>query len=833
MYSVRFQKAEESSRSAGAKGMNLIKLTKNGLPVPGGFIIQTNALTRFMEDNGLQADQEQMERAIMNGTFSKELREELTASFYELRESYASVAVRSSSASEDLEGASFAGQYETYLNIKTEEEFLGKVKECWASFFSARVSGYKEKMNNDTAEQLMGVVVQGLINSEVSGVIFSRNPVTHDDGELMISASYGLGEAIVSGSVTPDTFIVNKDTFQIEKEIGLKEMYIVSKDEGVTEKETTADMRNRFCLDDESIKELAMLTIKTEELYGYPVDLEFGFAENKLYLLQARPITTIVQDQKAADEEREFIMTPRDQKEFWLNMEANIEGPVSPLFASLIVPALEYGLKESTKAFPVMGIEIERVKLHQGRVFSRQHKTDDKLPAEQLEALFPVLADRMYDIIQETFLPFYQKLDELAHTDHTPETALNAFRNLQDFYLKGYAEHFNIVFPQVALNMILESMYGQVEKENTSLLYEMLAGVMNKSLETDRQLWLLSGQVKDSPELRRVFTVSHADELHQTLLQSNEGKRFLEQVGEFLQEYGWRSVKSHDLIEETWAENPYFALANIQNYVRNGYDFDSEFHKTIEKRKQLYADFMDRIEDDGFRETFDRYYQWTLSSSVIKDDHHFYIDAMLDAKARLCLLKIGELLQKQGVIDDREEMWYLYSDEVEKALASPVPMQEKAAERKQLFQQYQSLEAPAYLGTPTSEQLKMAEQITGSITEDEKNTEHQIYGLAASSGIASGPVKVIRDASEFSRFSTGDVLVCKMTTPLWTSLFQDAKAVITDTGGILSHAAIIAREYGLPAVLGTRAATDRLNDGDIVTVDGTNGKITIVKRASC
>lgn len=480
-----------------------------------------------------------------------------------------------------------------------------------------------------------------------------------------------------------------------------------------------------------------------------------------------------------------------------------------------------------------MGIEIERVKLHQGRVFSRQHKTDDKLPAEQLEALFPILADRMYDIIQETFLPFYQKLDELAHTNHTRETALDAFRNLQDFYLKGYEEHFNIVFPQVALNMMLESMYGQIEKENTSLLYEMLAGVMNKSLETDRQLWLLSGQVKDSPELRRVFTVSPADELHQTLLQSNEGKRFLEQVGEFLQEYGWRSVKSHDLLEETWAENPYFALANIQNYVRNGYDFDSEFHKTIEKRKQLYAAFMEKIEDDGFREKFDRYYQWTLSSSVIKDDHHFYIDAMLDAKARLCLLKIGELLEKQGVIDDREDMWYLYSDEVEKALASPVPMQEKAAERKQLFQQYQLLEAPAYLGTPTPEQLQAAEQITGSITEDEKNTEHHIYGLAASSGIASGPVKVIRDASEFSLFSSGDVLVCKMTTPLWTSLFQDAKAVITDTGGILSHAAIIAREYGLPAVLGTRAATDRLNDGDIVSVDGTNGKITIVKRASC
>ncbi|MCC9022339.1 PEP/pyruvate-binding domain-containing protein [Bacillus nakamurai] len=832
MYSVLFNKAEESSRLAGAKGMNLIKLRKNGLPVPDGFVIQTNALTRFIEDNQLQGGDEQMGRAIMNGTFSKELKDELTASFYELRESYASAAVRSSSASEDLEGASFAGQYETYLNIKTEEEFLGKVKECWASFFSARVSRYKEKMQNDITEPLMGVVVQGLIESEVSGVIFSRNPLTHDDRELMISASYGLGEAIVSGSVTPDTYIVNKETFQIEKEIGLKEMFMFSQAEGVAEKETSTDMRSRFCLDDERVKELAELTKKTEALYGYPVDLEFGIAENKLYLLQARPITTIEQDQKAADEKREFMMTPLDQKDFWLNMEANIEGPVSPLFASLIVPALEYGLQQSTKTFPVMGVEIERVKLHQGRIFSKQKKIAEQPPSEQTEALFPVLAERMYDIINETFLPFYKELDELGHVTHTPESALDAFQKLKAFYLKGYEEHFNIIFPQVALSMKLEAMYGQIEEENITLLYEMLAGVMNKSLETDRHLWLLALEVNNSPALRHVFSTYHADELHQTLLQSEGGKRFLQQVGHFLEEFGWRSVKSHDLIEETWAENPYFALSNIQNYVRSGYDFDSEFGKTIEKRKQLYASFLEKIEDDGFRKTFDRYYQWTLSSSVVKDDHHFYIDAMLDAKARLCLLKIGELLKEQGVIDHREDIWYLYGDEVEEALTSPEPMQEKAAERKQLLRDYQLLEAPAYLGTPTAEQLQVAEQITGSITEDEKNTEHHIYGLAASSGIASGPVKIIRDAGEFSRFSSGDVLVCKMTTPLWTSLFQDAKAVITDTGGILSHAAIIAREYGLPAVLGTRAATDRLKDGDIVTVDGTSGKITIVKRAS-
>lgn len=253
--------------------------------------------------------------------------------------------------------------------------------------------------------------------------------------------------------------------------------------------------------------------------------------------------------------------------------------------------------------------------------------------------------------------------------------------------------------------------------------------------------------------------------------------------------------------------------------------------KTKEKREKLYNEFLESIEDPGLRTEFDRYYQWTLNSANIKDDHHFYIDAMLDAKARIFLLKIGELLAENGVIQDREDLWFLYDDEVEQALLHPVSLQEKAEKRRQIFHEYELAQAPAYLGTPTKEQLKAAEEIVGAVIEDEKNTENHIFGIAASSGIATGPVKIIRDANEFSQFAPGDVLVCKMTTPLWTSLFQDAKAIITDTGGILSHAAIIAREYGIPAVLGTRTATERLRDGDIITVDGSSGKITVVSRS--
>ncbi|MDR4433166.1 PEP/pyruvate-binding domain-containing protein [Bacillus tequilensis] len=830
MYSVIFRQAEESSRLAGAKGMNLIKLTKHGLPVPDGFIIQTNALARFMEENQLHETSESIESGIIAGTFSDELKEELTDSFYKLRESYRSVAVRSSSASEDLEGASFAGQYETYLNIKTEEEFLAKVKECWGSFFSGRVSTYKKKMNNQITEPLMGIVVQGLIDSEVSGVIFSRNPVTHDDRELLISASYGLGEAVVSGSVTPDTFIVNKSSFEIQKEIGTKEIYMESAAEGIAEKETSEDMRKRFCLTDEQVIELAEITKKTEDLYGYPVDIEFGIANHQVYLLQARPITTIEQDKKAAEEKRSFMMTDADMKDFWINMESNIEGPVSPLFSSFIVPAMEYGLKRNMQKFP-LGAIAEEVKLYRGHIYSKNqggHQPDEDCGKE----IFPILSERMYDIIKHTYLPFYETLDQLAQTDHTAESALDAFRKLKAFYLRAYDEHFNIVFPQMLLTNKLRAMYQHIQGESeTAHFYEMLTGKMNKSLETDRCLWLYSVEVRENPNLLAIFENTEPEQLQEKLEQTDEGRHFLKNIHEFLQDYGWRSVKSHDLIEQIWAENPYFALANIQNYVRNGYHFDNEFQKTKEKREKLYHDFLENIEDPHVREQFDQYYQWTLNSANIMDDHHFYIDAMLDAKARVFLLKVGELLVKHGVIQDREDLWFLYDDEVENALLHPVSLQEKAEKRRQAFHEYELAKAPAYLGTPTKEQLKIAEEIVGAVIEDEKNTENHIFGIAASSGIATGPVKIIRDASEFSQFASGDILVCKMTTPLWTSLFQDAKAIITDTGGILSHAAIIAREYGIPAVLGTRTATERLRHGDIVTVDGSSGKITVVSRA--
>ncbi|CAM5326894.1 phosphotransferase [Bacillus safensis FO-36b] [Bacillus safensis subsp. safensis] len=248
MYSVLFHAAEESASLAGAKGLNLIKLNNHGLPVPDGFIIKTNSFASFLSYHNLQPAEQNLSQKIKEASFPLQMEAELLSSFQSLRKTYPSVAVRSSSVAEDLEGASFAGQYETYLNIKTNEEFLQAVKECWSSYFAARVTEYKEEMNENEEEMpLMAVVVQGLIHSDVSGVIFSENPVSGKTNEMMLTASYGLGEAIVSGLVTPDTFIVDKENFSIEKTLWAKELQIVPFQEGVIEEPVSEEMAGQFC----------------------------------------------------------------------------------------------------------------------------------------------------------------------------------------------------------------------------------------------------------------------------------------------------------------------------------------------------------------------------------------------------------------------------------------------------------------------------------------------------------------------------------------------------------------------------------------------------------
>lgn len=300
MFTVVLNEADrEPLRRIGSKALQLARMSGCGIAVPGGFVVTSEALDRFLSHNGIQlnAGDNGLEARILEASVPDDVHREVADAYAQLKESEGrreiAVAVRSSCSAEDLEEASFAGQYETILNVTDLPHLLESLKRCWASLFSARVQGYalQSRIDWNIRDWPMGVLVQLMVQAEVSGVAFSMNPVTQNNREMVINASYGLGEAVVSGLVTPDMYCIDKQSGSIQKELGCKEMKIVAAVKGTVEADTTEEEQNRFCLTKEQVRLLAEQIQTIEAIYGNPVDIEFAVKNSRVYILQARPIT--------------------------------------------------------------------------------------------------------------------------------------------------------------------------------------------------------------------------------------------------------------------------------------------------------------------------------------------------------------------------------------------------------------------------------------------------------------------------------------------------------------------------------------------------------------
>ena len=289
---------QESLLEVGSKALHLANIINEGVNIPNGFVLKANALKNFMKEHSLHTQVHKAEfiDLFMEAPLPKEIEKEVLSSYEKLKELTGSVdlsvAVRSSSSAEDLKDASFAGQYETILNVCDEEQLLYALKQCWASLFSDRVREYAAQKEISLDAFPMGILIQEMVFPDVSGVIFSLNPITQDPNEIIINASYGVGEAIVSGIVTPDTFIVNKETKSIMKDLGLKEVKILPLNNQIVEVETTPEESDSYCLNDEGILALESVTSKLEEFYEFPVDIEFAIKDDTIFVLQSRPITS-------------------------------------------------------------------------------------------------------------------------------------------------------------------------------------------------------------------------------------------------------------------------------------------------------------------------------------------------------------------------------------------------------------------------------------------------------------------------------------------------------------------------------------------------------------
>lgn len=791
----------------GVKAANLGELIHAGFDVPEGFV-------------GIGVDDDEMIRAAAHW-------------------GDVPLAVRSSSAAEDLGDASFAGQYESVLDVRGPDELAAAVRRVRASLATERVRRYQAGVSADAVGRI-GVVVQRQVAADVSGVAFTANPVTGAD-EIVVSAVRGLGERLVSGEVDPDEWVVRGDA-------------------AVCLRAPEQSAR------DEQVVEVAEVARRVAAHFGFPVDIEWAFQGDKLWLLQARPITALPAPATPA-------AAPVDVPDGYWERESHFTQPISPMTRMF----LGVNTRALTVACGDVGLPLDGLEWRElgGWVYLRVVPLGGKEPPP-----LPAWLARPVNALMSRAHPLLRRrvarLEEVERTDHLLGTVARWWnedravfaarvRELQGVPLptmsdEDLARHFDeslrfaadaltlhhrlhladVAFP-VRLAMFCKEHLGWAEGE----VLEMLAGLSEASTEPGRALAALAALANARPRVRDLILQS--DDSAMARLEEVDDT-FANAFSAYLHEYGCRALR-YDVAEPTLGELPAVALGLVRDQLVRGYDADARAAAQREKRDatvtRARAELAGRPAD--VREQFEWLLERAERSYPVREDNEFYLVSAPLALIRYAALEIGRRLAERDRLDRPDDVFFLEAAEAGGVLADGRELRELVGRREGELARARAHPAPATYGPPppppvlaglpplVQEYLRAVLLSVELVLEAERSGDRQdgadgvLEGISASSGTYTGPVRVILHEGEFGKIRAGDVLVCPITSPVWSVLFASVGALVTDTGGILSHAAIIAREYHIPAVVATGNATTLLHDGQLVTVDGYAGVVTIAQ----
>jgi len=873
----------------GGKAANLGEMVVAGLPVPPGFCLTVAAYRTFIRATGLDetirsilaetrlddpADVE-AKTARIRGLIAEQqvpamMAQQILNSYHRLGQelgvtgaAQVPVAVRSSATAEDLPTASFAGQQDTYLNVRGADELLEHIKYCWASLWTARAVTYRTRQGFDHHQVYMAVVVQAMIGSEVSGIMFTANPITGNRGEAVINASWGLGEAIVSGLVSPDTFIVRKsDGHTLSRQIATKEHMIEYAQEGGTvELVTPAERQDAPALSDDQVAELVTLGQQIETHYGAPQDIEWACAQGRFYILQTRAITTLTAPSAQAAGEIEYNRT--------MFLELFPE-PLSPVFLSAIAPLFQGVLDFTFEALgfkPPQGMEAVGV-------FYNQLYFNRNCIAAALEPLSPQVREPMVSQIVNPFEHHeHGKRGELSLAFVGMVTRLLRFMVSFPDQLPGVVASYQAEVAEVAalplettpdrevvahirelvfgtasrlmnydflmillikrtyqiLGLLLERYFGEEAEEISSKLISGVTG--NVTMETNTALWDLAQVARDSPTVSDLLRRHSEREVGAYLEQTPEGRAFLDELERFLSEYGHREIRL-DILYPTWVEDPSPVFGFLRGYLDagGGQSPHAQQARLVQQRQELTKAVQARMEQDFVgRHLVWPIFRWVLGHTQIhtreRDTMHFELTRMFPPFRQL-LLELGRRWREQSLIAQPEDVFFLSLDELEEVAESPRSMHEEVRARRAEFE--------ANKLRPCPDIIRGSQEIYAEGARPAEATEGQLQGIASSPGVVTGMARLIRGPEEFGKLRNGDILVAPLTNPVWTPLFAIASGVVTEVGGILSHGAIVAREYGIPAVMGVAGATKLVQEGQMMTVDGNKGIVYLeMGEAAC
>ena len=861
-----FQEIEKGQLSlVGGKGLNLGELSNiQGIEVPEGFCVTTVGYEKAIEQNeNLQTLLQQLTKLKLEdraqiGEMSKEIREviiavQIPSDVVEAVAHYLSrfgnehaYAVRSSATAEDLPYASFAGQQDTYLNIIGKEAILQHVRKCWASLFTERAVMYRMQNGFEHNQVSICVVVQKMVFPQASGILFTADPVTSNRKVLSIDASFGLGEALVSGLVSADNYKVKEGKIT-ETMIATKKLAIYAVKEGGTEtKQIDSAQQKIQTLSERQILQLAQIGRQIEAYFGCPQDIEWCLARNTFYIVQSRPITTLYPIPEENDGENHVYisvghqqmmidaMKPLGLSFFLLTTSAPMRKAGGRLFVDatqqLASPASrEYLINTLGKSDPLVRDALTTIIERDNFITLLP---DDEKEKSVGKGVPPVSTQPEIEndpaIVTELIKNSEASLEELKET-----MQLKSGVDVLDFILEDIQQLKKVLFNPQSIAVIMAGMNASTwinEKMEQWLGEKNAADTLSQSVQNNitSEMGLALMEVADviRPYEEVIAYLQHVenDSFLDELVQFKGGEKAREAIDAFLNKYGMRCSGEIDITKTHWSEKPTTIIPMILNNIR---DFEygaskRKFEEGLQEALKKEEELVDRLQQlpDGKQKVEE-------TKRMIRNIRNFigYREypkyGMINRYFiyKQALLKEAEQLVQSGVIHEVDDIYYLTFEELHEVVRTKKLNYELIHKQKNDYKLYEKLTPPRIM---TSD----GEIITGKYKRENLPAD-AIAGLPVSSGVVEGRARVILNMEE-ANLEEGDILVTAFTDPGWTPLFVSIKGLVTEVGGLMTHGAVIAREYGLPAVVGVENATKLIKDGQRIRVHGTEGYIEVL-----
>lgn len=802
---------------AGGKGASLGEMTRAGIPVPSGFVVLADTFERFIEETDLNVEidnllhdvdiqamhtiekaSEEIQSLIKNAKMPEDIAKDILTNFEKLGAEF--VAVRSSATAEDSASAAWAGQLDSYLNT-TKDNLLEKVQDCWASLFTPRAIFYRFEKDLHKTKISVAVVVQKMVNSEKSGIAFSVHPVTEDYNQIIIEAGFGLGEAIVSGQITPDSYVVEKEPRRIiDINVSDQSKALYRKFGGGNEWKELGEAGSKQVLSEDEILELSELILKIEKHYGFPCDIEWAYADNTFYIVQSRPITTLSQQSQNDDES--YVNTHFIKMGRWATMLLDTETWHTVHTSSYFEE--RFGIWKEILAHHVFKDD--------GSFYCEIYVPESFI--KRLHARIAEITEKDKKGMEKILLNFYKEKDKIKEEIQKVNP-----KNLSEATNKEIAEAYERNRDMVHMIVAYDQFTWLAERYWLPLMDYVL---VNKV-----------GLTKGSPEYTEtLFALIKPYEISTTLeekrevigesIRIKEGSQTIEDASDRLaKDYGWMPVL---VFGTPWDASHY--VQELTNVLKTE---KSELEKEYSSLKQY-----SQIQEEDIRNAVQKY-------KISNDDLQIFIDFGLAIDARneaeyvnsVCgfyvLPLYKEISKRFGITVN--ELRTMYEDEIVMNLRNNTTPKEllplKDSTRSwYLMENKERLNFSSEQGKELSNYLSV-NHIDFSSSDSSENK----CGITANKGKVQGIARLVPSPEDNDKVGQGEILIAYSTMVDNLPAMKKAGAIVTESGGITCHAAVVAREFGIPAIVSLKGAMTDFKDGDLVEVDAERGIVTVIERA--